>query len=374
VACTTGTYQGDNTDCDPNPCPQAGACCATDGSCLVTTQAGCTTGVYQGDGTVCAPNPCLAEAEGACCVVGGCTVLTQAACATSGGDYQGDGSTCDPDPCVTGPTGACCFPSGHCTVTTQGSCLNNGGSYSGTDTECDPSPCPQPPSGACCFTSGSCFVMQQGDCDVAIGSYQGDDTPCEPNPCPPADGTGACCDAEGCRITTEGDCLSGDGFFLGAGHDCSPDPCPDPGDLLGIWELSTEAFLCETDSSFFTIAFTDTICTLDDPYDPDDIPGDTICKYEVDGDVLVATCRSTSEDEGCVSTTISVVRYTFGSDSYSGSGIFRTTSTGTCNTQDCFEYTFSAVRTGPPPDPCPTSGREDQMKSIAAGVMERLRR
>jgi hypothetical protein len=34
-----------------------GACCATNGSCAVTTQALCT-GTYQGDGTTCTPNPC----------------------------------------------------------------------------------------------------------------------------------------------------------------------------------------------------------------------------------------------------------------------------------------------------------------------------
>jgi hypothetical protein len=62
MACTGsgGTYKGNGTVCDPNPCltpPPTGACCAGDGSCSITTSAGCT-GTYQGDGTVCDPNPC----------------------------------------------------------------------------------------------------------------------------------------------------------------------------------------------------------------------------------------------------------------------------------------------------------------------------
>jgi len=37
-----------------------GACCYSDGTCAITTADGCT-GTYQGDGTVCDPNPCLQE-------------------------------------------------------------------------------------------------------------------------------------------------------------------------------------------------------------------------------------------------------------------------------------------------------------------------
>lgn len=34
-----------------------GACCRGDGDCTITTRAGCS-GTYQGDNTVCSPNPC----------------------------------------------------------------------------------------------------------------------------------------------------------------------------------------------------------------------------------------------------------------------------------------------------------------------------
>ena len=40
-----------------NPCPQPeGACCAPDGTCTVTAEADCD-GLYEGDGTDCSPNP-----------------------------------------------------------------------------------------------------------------------------------------------------------------------------------------------------------------------------------------------------------------------------------------------------------------------------
>ncbi len=56
-----GVYEGDDTVCDPNPCPPPvdpeGACCFADGSCVVSTEAGCE-GSYEGDDTVCDPNPC----------------------------------------------------------------------------------------------------------------------------------------------------------------------------------------------------------------------------------------------------------------------------------------------------------------------------
>jgi hypothetical protein len=51
-----GTWQGVGTDCDPNECPQPGACC-DGGECSETLEADCG-GVFQGEGTSCDPNPC----------------------------------------------------------------------------------------------------------------------------------------------------------------------------------------------------------------------------------------------------------------------------------------------------------------------------
>ena len=53
-----GIYQGDGSDCDPNPC--AGACCFMDGSCSLELEEDCAVagGSYSGDGTDCEPNEC----------------------------------------------------------------------------------------------------------------------------------------------------------------------------------------------------------------------------------------------------------------------------------------------------------------------------
>ena len=60
----TGTYQGDETSCDPNPCPQpVGACCFSGGSCMEDVEAACDVmgGVFQGGETVCDPNSCTQD-------------------------------------------------------------------------------------------------------------------------------------------------------------------------------------------------------------------------------------------------------------------------------------------------------------------------
>lgn len=81
-----------------------GACCFEDGSCQVSSAAQCG-GTYQGDGTVCDPNPCPPPASmGGCCFGTDCFVLTQGDCEGGGGSYQGDNSACDPNPCVPNPT------------------------------------------------------------------------------------------------------------------------------------------------------------------------------------------------------------------------------------------------------------------------------
>ena len=277
-----GTYQGDNTACDPNPCPQppdTGACCFADGSCQVETAADCATagGTYQGDGTVCDPNPCpqppetgaccdpddgsctvTTEAEctgvwhsewanctvadcplpaetGACCFAdGSCQLKTAADCATASGTYQGDDTVCVPNPCPQPPdTGACCFADGSCLIETAANCGTSGGTYQGNDTVCVPNPCPQPPDvGACCFADGHCEVVSDAACTTAGGNYQGTGTVCVPNPCPQPPDTGACCFADGsCLIETAADCGTSGGTYQGNDTVCVPNPCPQPPDV-----------------------------------------------------------------------------------------------------------------------------------------------
>ena len=218
-----GVYQGDDTVCDPNPCPDTitGACCFPDGTCQELNDADCATngGIYQGDGTVCDPNPCAAP-MGACCFPDGtCELTTEADC---GGVYQGNGTVCDPNPCPDTITGACCFPDGACEITTEAGC---GGVYQGDDTVCDPNPCPDTITGACCFADGSCIELNDADCAAAGGLYQGDDTVCDPNPCPAP--TGACCFEDGtCQILDAEDCAAAGGAYEGDGTVCDPNPCP----------------------------------------------------------------------------------------------------------------------------------------------------
>ncbi len=78
-----------------------GACCLPSGACAMTTEAGCggQGGTYQGDFSLCDPNPCGA-AQGACCVGADCSIQTAANCQTMGGTYLGDGTSCSPNPCV----------------------------------------------------------------------------------------------------------------------------------------------------------------------------------------------------------------------------------------------------------------------------------
>ncbi len=81
-----------------------GACCHGDGSCSVTTPTSCSfaEGEYQGDGTNCDPNPCTPF--GVCCNgVNPCSFGTEADCISGGGTYQGDGTILS-DIC-----GACCL-------------------------------------------------------------------------------------------------------------------------------------------------------------------------------------------------------------------------------------------------------------------------
>jgi len=73
-----------------------GACCRTDGSCIITSGASCTGagGIYRGDGSVCATANCPQPATGACCLPATCSILTTAQCLAQGGTYRGDNTSC----------------------------------------------------------------------------------------------------------------------------------------------------------------------------------------------------------------------------------------------------------------------------------------
>ncbi|QOJ15519.1 MAG: proprotein convertase P-domain-containing protein [Planctomycetia bacterium] len=170
----------------PRACVITGACCLPEAPGCIdgVTQAQCQNafgGVYQGDFSDCVPNPCP-QPTGACCLEGGtCVIRTLAECQAIEGEYQGDGSGCTPNPCVQ-PVGACCFADGSCLIRNAADCGSQGGSYQGDGSGCTPNPCPQPPTGACCRGS-NCVIDTQAGCDFVGGDYRGDGSSCTPNPC-----------------------------------------------------------------------------------------------------------------------------------------------------------------------------------------------
>jgi len=83
-----------------------GACCLTNGSCVLNTATGCAAqnGIYRGDNSVCATANCPQPPTGACCKFDGtCSILTQAQCTAANSVYRGDNTTCAAANCpVTG--------------------------------------------------------------------------------------------------------------------------------------------------------------------------------------------------------------------------------------------------------------------------------
>ena len=130
--------------CDPNPCPQIGACCYVNGMCVLMTF-----------------EECLAlEPEGACLWV-----------------YA---DICEPNPCPNCPSIACCLPDGTCHVYCEyGACEAEGGEVLGCF--CENHPCPR--IGACCIADGYCEEITPTDCALQGGEYMGHEIPCDPNPC-----------------------------------------------------------------------------------------------------------------------------------------------------------------------------------------------
>ena len=87
------------------PPPTTGACCFSDGGCQVLTENACLGlgGSYFGDDTTCDPNPCPQPATGACCFyTHGCLRVTEQFCLDNGGEYLGDDTVCWPNPCQGG--------------------------------------------------------------------------------------------------------------------------------------------------------------------------------------------------------------------------------------------------------------------------------
>jgi spore coat protein A len=116
-----------------------GACCFDDGACLILAQTECTnqSGSYQGDGTDCMPNPC--PQPGACCLGDGtCSDLLPAECTNQSGTFQGEGTTCATTDCI----GACCLNDATCQSLTEAECLAQFGTFQGLGVNCTTNLCP----------------------------------------------------------------------------------------------------------------------------------------------------------------------------------------------------------------------------------------
>ncbi len=273
--CSTqgGSYQGDGTDCTPNPCSQPGACCLPNGTCVDVIEEDCLaqSGTFQGEGTSCATTDCI----GACCLLSGtCVETTLDDCNTQSGTYQSFGSSCTPNPCAQ-PEGACCFSDGSCLILSAGACSGQGGIYQGDGTVCTPNPCPQP--GACCFDDGSCTEILEADCTTSGGVFQGEGITCTPNPCPQP---GACCFNDGsCTVVFAADCSTAGGAYQGDGTTCTPNPCPQPGACCFNDGSCTIQLAADCSTAGGTYQGEGTVCTPDlcpvilEPYvDPLPVP------------------------------------------------------------------------------------------------------
>ena len=84
------------------PPGSTGACCIPVLGCVTTTSGLCAQqgGLFQGNGTNCSPDPCP-EFTGACCLPNGsCTETTPSACAAANGSYAGDLTSCVTTSCA----------------------------------------------------------------------------------------------------------------------------------------------------------------------------------------------------------------------------------------------------------------------------------
>ncbi|MFN7020145.1 MAG: hypothetical protein ACK4WH_02300 [Phycisphaerales bacterium] len=270
-SCVGGTYQGNDTVCDPTPCP-AGVCCASDGSCSVASGA-CPGGSTFQAGGVCSPNPCpqplpnddceTAEivsvgspaATGdstlaltdpynlSCAFLGdptGKDVWFSFTAGPSGGTYEintnnssydtvmsifdacpaGGGLeiACDDDTGLPGLQSAITITlAANQTILISVDGWNEAsGNYILNIIELG--------TGACCNNlTGDCTITASNACTG--GTFQGNDTVCESTACP----TGACCNNTSGACSLGGSTCPSGSTYQGAGTSCGPTTCADFG-------------------------------------------------------------------------------------------------------------------------------------------------
>ena len=197
-------FNNDGGDCDGGGDP-TGACCVGT-SCTVETEVNCAAagGTYNGDGSSCDGDPCGGG--------GGCEAGYSPDCVGTcfedavytdwiGDGYCDDGAYIPSDYGYGGPVGVAIW-------------LNCAAF------DCDGGDCPDceggGATGACCVGT-NCSVVTEADCSAAGGTYQGDNSSCAGDPC---GGGGGCpageiadCNGNCCPETWVGDGFCDDGSY-----------------------------------------------------------------------------------------------------------------------------------------------------------------
>ncbi len=261
-----GTYQGDGTTCDPDPCggDSVGACCLPDGSCidgLLEYECINYDGVTHHPGQFCDEVDCPPIDAGACCVwwMDDCLQMSEEDCINEEGTFHGEGVPCDTVACI----GACCLPNDDCVASYQIECGFYGGSYQGGGTYCQSVDCGDAPMGACCFFHTDmdrwmCTQSTESECQTygVVGSYWHQSFHCNDIACPPVELVGACCWGPFCvDNVTEDECNTYDGgAWLGTGAACAADACSsEPGACCALGEclLTFEDDCISLDGDFY---------------------------------------------------------------------------------------------------------------------------
>jgi len=183
--------------------PGIGACCKTDGSCVLATAADCQSlgGTYKGDGTNCQTADCP-QPSIPCCFesTGGCVMLKESDCIAAGGIPGPAGQTCQTYVCF--PIGAACLPDGTCidgVSPDEADAL--GAVFQGDGTTCATVSCPEP-VGAACFATGFCIVLTEAEANAAGATWMGPGTTCADNN---GDGKADACEPPACAADFNGD-------------------------------------------------------------------------------------------------------------------------------------------------------------------------
>ncbi|MEE2912968.1 MAG: hypothetical protein VX436_04095 [Planctomycetota bacterium] len=226
-----GSYNGDNSSCNGDPCG-GGGCPAGEiedcnGNCCPdfwVADGFCDDGTYEWNGVAiylncdefdCDGGDCTdcgggGDQTGACCLGENCSIGTEADCSSSGGSYLGDNTSCSGNPCggsncEAGWTEDCqgiCFPD-YVYESWMGDTFCDDGAYAPSDYGC--TECPE---GVVIYLNCNEFDCDGGDCE-----------------CDPTDPTGACCFDLDCLVLTEAECTGAGGEWGGADTVCNVDTC-----------------------------------------------------------------------------------------------------------------------------------------------------